>query len=71
MAAATSLSPEVMAAVDKMAEFKVRNGAAFESLIKERQRDNPNFSFPLRETQEMTCPMAYLFVLKITWKWWN
>ena len=28
-----------------MAEFKVRNGAAFETLIRERQRDNPNFAF--------------------------
>ena len=28
-----------------VAEFKVRNGAAFETLIRERQRDNPNFAF--------------------------
>ena len=28
-----------------MAEFKVRNGEAFESLIKQKQRDNPKFSF--------------------------
>ena len=39
------LSAEVMAAVDKMAEFKVRNGEAFEKLIREKQRDNPKFAF--------------------------
>jgi hypothetical protein len=39
------LTPEQIAAVDKMAEFKVRNGEAFESLIREKQRGNPKFSF--------------------------
>ena len=39
------LPADVIAAVDKMAEFKVRNGDAFESMIRQKQRDNPKFAF--------------------------
>lgn len=41
----TALPQEVVSAVDKMAEYQVRNGAQFETLIREKQRDNPKFSF--------------------------
>lgn len=44
-AAAAALPADVVAAVDKMAEFKAKHGEAFETLIKQKQRDNPKFSF--------------------------
>jgi len=40
-----SLPPDVLAAVDKMADFKVRNGESFEALIREKQRNDPRFAF--------------------------
>ena len=44
-AMAAALPADVVAAVDKMAEFKARHGEAFETLIKQKQRDNPKFAF--------------------------
>ena len=43
--AALGLSAEEIAAVDKMADYKVRNGDAFEALIKQKQQGNPKFAF--------------------------
>mmetsp|Transcript_4154 Transcript_4154/g.9040 ORF Transcript_4154/g.9040 Transcript_4154/m.9040 type:complete len:357 (-) Transcript_4154:598-1668(-) len=40
-----NLPPDVLAAVDKMADFKVRNGESFEALIREKQRNDPRFAF--------------------------
>ncbi|VDN08808.1 unnamed protein product [Dibothriocephalus latus] len=31
--------------IDKLAQFVARNGPEFESMTKEKQRDNPKFSF--------------------------
>jgi len=45
MREAATLPAEVIATVDKMAEFKVRNGEAFESIIKEKQSGSSKFDF--------------------------
>ena len=43
--ATAELPPDVAAAVDKMAEFKVRNGDAFEKMIREKHSNDPKFAF--------------------------
>ncbi|KAL1507217.1 hypothetical protein AB1Y20_008067 [Prymnesium parvum] len=43
--AALGLSAEEIAAVEKMADYKVRNGDQFEALIKQKQQGNPKFAF--------------------------
>jgi len=43
--AAPGLTPEMVAAIDKLADFKVKNGEQFEALIRTKQRDNPTFAF--------------------------
>ena len=43
--AAPGLTPEMVAAIDKLADFKVKNGEQFEALIRNKQRDNPTFAF--------------------------
>ena len=43
--AAAELPADVAAAVDKMAEFKVRNGDAFERMIREKHSNDPKFAF--------------------------
>ena len=40
-----NLPADVLAAVDKMANFKVRNGESFEALIREKQANDPRFAF--------------------------
>eukprot|EP01120_Amphizonella_sp_Union-15-10_P012438 TRINITY_DN5519_c0_g2_i1.p1 TRINITY_DN5519_c0_g2~~TRINITY_DN5519_c0_g2_i1.p1 ORF type:complete len:639 (+),score=147.82 TRINITY_DN5519_c0_g2_i1:61-1977(+) len=37
--------------IDKMAEFVVRNGPAFEENLKEKQKDNPKFSFLFEDNE--------------------
>lgn len=44
----SGLPPDVLQAVDKLAEFKVRKGpegTAFESMVREKERGNPRFAF--------------------------
>ena len=43
--AAANLPADVIAAVDKMAEFKFRNGDGFERMIREKHSQDPKFSF--------------------------
>ena len=35
----------LVATIEKTADYTIRNGEAFESLIREKQRHNPTFSF--------------------------
>ncbi|KAA0196610.1 Calcium homeostasis endoplasmic reticulum protein [Fasciolopsis buskii] len=37
--------PEQRNIIDKLSDFVARNGQEFESLTKEKQRDNPKFAF--------------------------
>lgn len=37
--------PELKNIIDKLANFVSRNGLEFENVTKEKQRDNPKFSF--------------------------
>ncbi|KAI1280806.1 Calcium homeostasis endoplasmic reticulum protein [Halotydeus destructor] len=37
--------PDLKNVIDKLAQFVARNGAEFESMTKQKQRDNPNFGF--------------------------
>ena len=44
----SGLPPDVLQAVDKLAEFKVRKGpegSAFENMVREKERGNPRFAF--------------------------
>ena len=43
--APTHLPADVVATVEKMAEFKVRNGEQFEIMIRAKEANNPKFSF--------------------------
>ena len=40
-----SADPEMTKIIDKLANFVARNGPEFERMTKEKQRDNPRFSF--------------------------
>lgn len=37
--------PELKNIIDKLANFVARNGPEFESMTKQKQKDNPKFSF--------------------------
>lgn len=39
------LTTEEKNRVDKMAQYKVRNGDSFEAMIKERHKNDPKFAF--------------------------
>ena len=39
------LDPEQKNIIDKLANFVARNGPEFEHLTKQKQKDNPRFSF--------------------------
>lgn len=39
------LSSEAISTIEKTAEFKLRKGEAFETLVREKQRGNPQFAF--------------------------
>ena len=41
----SSAEPDVKNIIDKLANFVARNGAEFENMTKEKQKNNPKFSF--------------------------
>ena len=40
-----SLPPDMMATIEKLAEFKVRNGEQFEAMIRQKESNNPKLAF--------------------------